>query len=85
MMALSAVKSRTILKRLLKPAHGQTGVKIHQPIGSREFSGFMPGEAALSLVLDVADALFQSSFLMISDQMVKTLALATILIGAKRP
>ncbi|RMJ09735.1 hypothetical protein CDV36_010654 [Fusarium kuroshium] len=42
MNALSVVKPRTILKQFLKPAHSQMGIKIHQPIGSGEFSEFMP-------------------------------------------
>ncbi|KAH8893630.1 hypothetical protein GQ53DRAFT_859491 [Thozetella sp. PMI_491] len=42
MTTLSAIRPRTILRQLLKPAHGQAGVKIHQPIGSGEFSEFMP-------------------------------------------
>ncbi|KAH6983628.1 RmlC-like cupin domain-containing protein [Ilyonectria sp. MPI-CAGE-AT-0026] len=42
MNAPSAVKPRAILKQLLRPAHGQMGAKIHQPIGPGEFLEFMP-------------------------------------------
>ncbi|PVH99800.1 hypothetical protein DM02DRAFT_672439 [Periconia macrospinosa] len=42
MTTLPTIRSRSILRQLLKPAHSQMGAKIHQPIGSGEFSEFMP-------------------------------------------